>query len=425
MSQRTIIVGTGSFARELVAAMQAASRGAYALIGLVSEKRISDAGLRDAACPVLGPMTELHRIIARYNPRRIVVAVERLGDQLPEQLVAALVHRGVVVESGSIVYERLTGKVPIEVIGPADLLFNEWPRPSGAIVSVARGASLAAAILGIVVCLPLAIVIALAIKLTSPGPVFFTQERVGWRGERFRLVKFRSMTAVNVAKSEWARDNMERITAVGAWIRKYRLDEIPQFINVLRGHMNLVGPRPHPVSNSEIVSLIARNATDSGNEMPYYALRTSVRPGITGWAQVRYQYANGFNEELEKLKYDLYYVKNYSLLMDIRILFETVSIVIKGHVSATSPDTRTSNVRHRNPTQHARTEEGANGSSPASVITKGVTVVYDRKVVDGTEDSHVATETAGRTAKVTTPSRSASPSDRVPERVTNEYGNAN
>ncbi|MGH9365223.1 MAG: sugar transferase, partial [Thermoanaerobaculia bacterium] len=145
-------------------------------------------------------------------------------------------------------------------------------------------------------------------------------ERVGLFGRSFKLLKFRTMYPVDGNTSEWASDNSDRITGVGSWLRRFRLDELPQFINILFGDMNLVGPRPHPVSN---VDLLASN-------IPYYNLRAVVRPGVTGWAQIRYGYANNLEEETEKMRYDLYYIKHLSLWLDLRILLDTVKIVLFG-----------------------------------------------------------------------------------------------
>jgi len=134
-------------------------------------------------------------------------------------------------------------------------------------------------------------------------------------------------------KSEWARDNGDRLTRVGRWLRRFRLDELPQLVNILKGDMNLVGPRPHPLSNLPLFVLVMRNAPSCGEPIPYYALRWMVRPGITGWAQVRYQYANDLEEEVEKMRHDLYYIKHMSLWLDLRILLETVKTVVWGQAS--------------------------------------------------------------------------------------------
>jgi lipopolysaccharide/colanic/teichoic acid biosynthesis glycosyltransferase len=149
----------------------------------------------------------------------------------------------------------------------------------------------------------------------------FVQARTGRDGRPFNLLKFRTMHPCEERPSEWVRDNSDRITRVGGTLRRFRLDELPQLVNVLRGEMNLVGPRPHPVCNEEIFE----------RHIAYYSLRSTVHPGVTGWAQVRYGYANNIEEETEKMRYDLYYIKNRSLRLDIRILLETAGIILLGH----------------------------------------------------------------------------------------------
>jgi lipopolysaccharide/colanic/teichoic acid biosynthesis glycosyltransferase len=150
--------------------------------------------------------------------------------------------------------------------------------------------------------------------------VFFVHQRIGSLGRPFRLYKFRTMHPTDETTSEWARDNDDRVTRVGFWLRRFRLDEMPQLINVLRGDMEMVGPRPHPVSNMELFA----------EKIPYYPFRSVIRPGITGWAQVRYGYANNVDEEIEKMRYDLYYIKNLSVLFDLRILVRTFQIILFG-----------------------------------------------------------------------------------------------
>jgi lipopolysaccharide/colanic/teichoic acid biosynthesis glycosyltransferase len=192
---------------------------------------------------------------------------------------------------------------------------------------------LLAALAGVVVLAPLFAIIAIAIKIDSPGPVLFIHDRAGLGGRRIRLLKFRTMRPATGPTSEWERDNGHRITRVGRWLRRCRLDELPQLVNVLRGDLNLVGPRPHPLSN---IPLFAQH-------IPFYAVRSSVRPGLTGWAQVRQGYANGLEEETEKMRYDLYYIKHKSIWLDLRILFETVHAVVAGHSGAR--ETRTAKRR--------------------------------------------------------------------------------
>ena len=176
--------------------------------------------------------------------------------------------------------------------------------------------------------------VALAIKADSRGPVFFVQERVGLHNVPFRLIKFRTMRPDDSDTSEWVADNGHRITRVGKVLRKFRLDELPQFLNVLRGDMNLVGPRPHPVSNFNLFM----------EQIPFYSLRSAVRPGVTGWAQVRYGYANNLKEETEKMRYDLYYVKHLSLWLDLRVLFDTIKVVLFGLGATAATDVLASSV---------------------------------------------------------------------------------
>jgi lipopolysaccharide/colanic/teichoic acid biosynthesis glycosyltransferase len=211
--------------------------------------------------------------------------------------------------------------------------------------------SLAAAAVALIVLAPLMAFIALAVKVDSRGPVFFRQERIGRHGKRFWLIKFRTMRPVTAEVSAWVRDNADRITLVGRLLRKFRLDELPQFLNVVRGDMNLVGPRPHPVVNYELFT----------REIPYYALRAAVRPGVTGWAQVRYGYANNLEEETEKMRYDLYYVKHLSIWLDLRILVDTVGVVLTG-LGSMSADARpglTDTLPLGNEPRHATTEDAA------------------------------------------------------------------
>jgi lipopolysaccharide/colanic/teichoic acid biosynthesis glycosyltransferase len=176
------------------------------------------------------------------------------------------------------------------------------------------------AAIGLVLVSPLLAALAVAIKVGSRGPVFFVQQRAGRDGRPFGLIKFRTMYPTTAARSEWVLDNLDRITPIGRWLRRFRLDELPQLVNVLRGEMNLIGPRPHPTSNHAVFV----------DEIAYYCLRNSVRPGVTGWAQVRYGYANNLDEETEKMRYDLFYIKNRSVWLDVRILFETVGIIVFG-----------------------------------------------------------------------------------------------
>jgi exopolysaccharide biosynthesis polyprenyl glycosylphosphotransferase len=317
--ERTLIIGTSPLARVLIAEIAARPGGHTWLAGVVD-----DAG-RSMGRPLddllVGPLERLATIVEEICPDRIVIALADRRGRLPvDELLRARVQ-GVAIEDGVRFYERLTGKIAIEALTPNDLISSPDFRKSHLDLAFGHALSLLVSFAVLVVSLPLFAMIALAIKLDSPGPVFFVQNRVGLRGRPMKLLKFRTMHPVDRSASEWVRDNCDRITRVGQWLRRFRLDELPQLVNVLRGEMNLVGPRPHPVSNVELFK----------QHIPYYWLRAVVRPGLTGWAQVRQGYANGLEEETEKMRHDLYYIKHMSAWLDLRILFSTVQTVLAGH----------------------------------------------------------------------------------------------
>jgi exopolysaccharide biosynthesis polyprenyl glycosylphosphotransferase len=329
--RRVLILGTSPLALRLADEMTARAFWCR-IVGLVDGA--TGDGASPPPWPVLGPLERLDKIIEEVRPHRIIAALGERRRQLPVGPLLEARLRGITVEDGVVVYERLTGKLAIEWLTPSPLIFADGLRPGPVALVVARGLSLVASVVGLVAFGPLLGVIALLIRVDSPGPVFFVQERVGRGGKRFKLVKFRTMHPAGGPCSEWVRDNRDRITRIGRWLRKFRLDELPQFINILRGDMNLVGPRPHPVSNYALFVTVLRNCAEWCEQIPYYSLRLMIRPGLTGWAQVRYRYANDLEEEVEKTCYDLYYIKHLSLWLDLRILFDTVKTVLAGHGTA-------------------------------------------------------------------------------------------
>lgn len=328
-ARRTLILGTGPLARELVEVIRSRAHSRYTIVGVVDESGATP--VEPFPCPLAGTLDDLQRIMVDLKPDRIIVALAERREYFPlHQLVEARVRRGAIVESGEEVYEHLTRKIAIDVLTPSSVIFSKDFRPSSFSLTVTRGLSLFVATVGLIVFAPLFFLIAVAIKLDSRGPVLFVQSRIGRGGRRFKLLKFRTMRPTQAQRSEWVGDNDDQITRVGRWLRRFRLDELPQFVNILYGDMNLVGPRPHPTSNFELLSLVARNTPRYGDQIPYYSLRTMIRPGVTGWAQVRYHYANNLDEEMEKLRYDLYYIKNFSIWRDLLILFETIRVVLVG-----------------------------------------------------------------------------------------------
>jgi lipopolysaccharide/colanic/teichoic acid biosynthesis glycosyltransferase/protein involved in polysaccharide export with SLBB domain len=282
----------------------------------------------------VGSLSRLQPVVDELRPHRIVVAfAERRGKAPMRALLETYVSRGVFVEEVTEYYERFTGKLALEWLTPTRVIASGKFQPSQFQRTFARILSLVVALVALVTLAPLLAVIAIAIKLDSRGPVLFTQQRVGLRGRSFTLLKFRTMRHGQARRSEWEGDNRDHVTRVGKWLRRFRLDELPQFVNLLRGEMNLVGPRPHPVTNLELLTLVARNLNEvAGAAIGCYALRLIVPPGLTGWAQVRFRYANNLDEEIEKLRYDLHYVKNLSPWLDLLIIAETFGVMVRGHV---------------------------------------------------------------------------------------------
>lgn len=316
--ERVLLIGWSPLTQKLLHQIKVQPHHRYRVVGVADDATAGDEP--PSRVPLLGPLKHLEKIIDELRPDRIVVTLAERRGRLPVFELLQSRVRGVAVEDGLEVYERLTGKLAIESMTPSTLIFSRDFRKSRLDLALGRGMSLLVSIASLIIVAPLFGLIALAIKLDSRGPVFFVQARMGLHGRRFTLIKFRTMHPVDRKTSEWERDNTDRITRTGRVLRKFRLDELPQFINVLRGEMNLVGPRPHPISNSGLFN----------EQIPYYWLRSMVRPGVTGWAQVQYGYANGLDEETEKMRYDLFYIKHLSLELDLRILFETAKVILCG-----------------------------------------------------------------------------------------------
>jgi sugar transferase (PEP-CTERM system associated) len=265
---------------------------------------------------------ELSTAVVQQRVNRIIVALEDRRGRLPVELLLSMKSRGVLVQDGIEFYEKVTGKIPIESLRLGTLLFSSGFRLSRFLVIYKRLASIAVSIVGLLFSLPLVPFIALAIKLTSPGRLLYHQKRVGRNDTVFYCHKFRTMRADAEADTgpTWAGDEDPRITTVGRFLRSSRLDEIPQLWNVFKGEMSLVGPRPE---RPEFIEWLKK-------EIPYYNLRHTVRPGITGWAQIRYKYGSSVDDAKEKLRYDLFYIKNMSLGLDAWIFFDTIKIILLG-----------------------------------------------------------------------------------------------
>ena len=319
LEERILIVGTGAVARLLAQQIGTQQDFAYRLVGFVEE---SDDTPIVRQHDILGAASDIDRIVAERRVDRIVVSLSDRRGHLPiEQLLRAKIS-GVRVEDATTTYERLTGKILIDGLKPSWLIFSDGFRASRATRFVKRMLDLSLAIVGFVLSAPLMALSALAVRLDSTGPILYSQPRVGENGRVFNVYKFRSMRtdAESAGTPIWARDKDDRVTRVGRFIRKTRLDELPQFWNVIRGDMSFVGPRPE---RPFFVEQLAQH-------IPFYLQRHAVKPGLTGWAQVKYQYGSSVEDAMEKLRYDLYYIKHLSIVFDLTIVLDTVKVILFG-----------------------------------------------------------------------------------------------
>lgn len=333
-AERILILGVGDIAAKVATAIRSISPLGYLIAGFVDDGDLSqEVSPVQALSPILGPLSRVEQIIKQFQPDRIIVALRERRGRTPLLTLLKAHWAGVVVEDGIRVYERFSGKLAIESLTPGFLIFSTDFKKSKVEELVRRFVNLSVTVVGMILTAPLFVVIAIAIKLDSKGPIFFIQERAGLNGRIFSLVKFRTMhpaSSNGETSSVWTRDLHSRITRVGGWLRKTHLDELPQFFNVLRGDMDLVGPRPEMASNIKIME----------EQIPYYALRMAVRPGVTGWAQVKYRYAVSQEDVTEKIRYDLYYVKHRSLWLDCRILIDTARQIARGDTDHDAPSGR-------------------------------------------------------------------------------------
>jgi sugar transferase (PEP-CTERM system associated) len=319
LEERVLIVGAGPIARMVARQIQTQHDFGYRVVGFINDQDGGQGVLNPAT---LGAPEDIPHIVRAYDVDRIVVGLSDRRGRLPISELLQAKLSGVYVEDATTTYERLTGKILIDDLKPSWLIFSD-----GFVVSrwtrfLKRAIDMLLAGTGFVLAAPLTLLTALAVYLDSDGPILYWQERVGEHGKTFTVYKFRSMrTDAEVAGTPmWAKDDDERVTRVGWFIRKTRLDELPQLWNVLRGDMSFVGPRPE---RPFFVEQLAK-------EIPYYQQRHAVKPGITGWAQVKYQYGSSIEDAMEKLRYDLYYIKHLSIALDLSIVFDTVKVILFG-----------------------------------------------------------------------------------------------
>jgi sugar transferase (PEP-CTERM system associated) len=315
LRENVYVLGTGERAARLVDGLKRHSELGVDVVGWtgqvigISARASMAAHLRDVARD-----RKIHRVIVALQDRR---------DAMPmQELLDLRLHRSVDIEEATSWLEKISGKIEVEGLYPSWIIYAEGFHLNDVSRWLQRGLSFLVAVTGLIIAAPLIPFIALAIRLDSPGSVFYRQQRVG-RGEHiFYCYKFRSMRQDAEADTgpTWADDNDPRITRVGRFLRMSRLDEIPQLWCVLKGDMAFVGPRPE---RPEFVKWLTEN-------IPYYGIRHIVRPGITGWAQIRYKYGNTVEDAKQKLQYDLFYIKNASIGLDVLIMFQTIKTVLRG-----------------------------------------------------------------------------------------------
>ena len=319
--ERLLLVGTSKGAVDLARELyERADLGAQ-IVGFI------DPDPTRLGAPILNPgvvgtIEDIPTLVRAMSVDRVVVSLADARGTLPMDKLLEMRLDGIAFDHMATVYEEYTGKIAVENLRPSWLIFSSGFRKGRLLQAGKRGLDLAVAAIGLLLALPLLIICAIAVRLDSPGSVLYRQQRVGQQGRLFNLFKFRSMRQDAEAKTGavWATEGDPRVTRIGRIMRRSRLDELPQLWNVLRGDMSIVGPRPE---RPEFVESLAR-------EIPFYGQRHTVKPGVTGWAQVSYSYAGSVDGTMEKLQYDLFYIKNLSLPLDLFIMFCTAKIVLLG-----------------------------------------------------------------------------------------------
>lgn len=317
--ERLLLVGTSDAAVSLARELHQRVELGVEIVGFI------DPDPARVGAPVLNPgvigaIEDIPAIVRARGVDRVVVSLSEARGRLPMDKLLEMKLEGVTFDHLASVYEQYTGKIAIDNLRPSWLIFSEGFRKSRLQDGLKRAIDALSAVIGLIVALPIMLLVAVAVKTTSRGPVFYHQSRVGQRGRVFVVHKFRSMRedAEKGTGAVWATKQDNRVTRVGRFLRLTRLDELPQLWNVLRGDMSLVGPRPE---RPEFVSSLTK-------DIPFYGQRHTIRPGLTGWAQVLYTYGASVEDALEKLQYDLFYIKNRSLALDLFIIAKTVKTVL-------------------------------------------------------------------------------------------------
>ena len=318
--ERVLIVGTGSTGIALTREICSRPDLNLKVLGFLDEKG-ENIGMSLVNPGIIGGLSELETMVREKNIDRVVLSLKEQRGRMPYRELLRLKFAGVTVEDAHTVFETISGRIALEKLSPSWLIFNDGFRKSRFLLAAKRSMDIAAALFAITLTLPIMALVAIAILIETGAPVLFRQQRVGLNGEQFEIYKFRSMRQdAEKGGPSWAADGDNRITRVGAFIRKYRLDELPQFFNILQGDMSLVGPRPEQPYFCEKLE----------TNLDFFSQRHTVRPGLTGWAQIKYQYGSTVEDAKRKLELDLFYIKHLSISLDMVIVFETVKVICLG-----------------------------------------------------------------------------------------------
>lgn len=313
--EKLLFLGTSSALREIAKRLAARPELGAAVVGY-----LSPAPVEPFQTPWLGDMEKLQEVVKAHRPNRIVVGLAESRGRLPMQQLLDLRFSGITIEEAPTAFESVFGRVSVKDLRPSQLIYSVGIGPARWMVLLQDAYSIVLGGVGMLITLPVMAVVAVVVKLSSPGPILLRQTRVGLHGKPFVLYKFRSMYEDAEARSGavWASKDDPRITPAGRWLRKLRLDELPQFFNVVRGQMSMVGPRPE---RPEFCAMLEE-------KIPFFRQRHWVKPGITGWAQINHKYGDTIEDSLTKLEYDLYYIKNLSPALDAYIVFHTLKVML-------------------------------------------------------------------------------------------------
>jgi sugar transferase (PEP-CTERM system associated) len=319
--RRILFLGDSVTLAELAAGLKTRPELGFSVLGYVSDAPNESPDTDPAAgMTQLGPVSDLRKIVTEMKPDMIVIGMAERRNRLPVGELLDLRFSGVPVMEIATVYESAFGRVCTRELRPSQLIFSEELGPNQTSVSIQSAYAFVLAFIGVILAMPVMLIVALLVRLSSPGPILLRQTRVGLHGQPFVVYKFRSMyqNAEVATGAVWAVKNDPRITRVGLYLRRFRLDELPQLFNVLKGDMSIAGPRPE---RPEFVATLAE-------KIPFYRQRHGVKPGITGWAQISYKYGDSIEDTVMKLEYDLYYIKHLSTSLDLFIYFHTFKTML-------------------------------------------------------------------------------------------------